>query len=86
MQASLADIGLLSIRQRLVEKRVHMRDAFPRQLEGDKPHHHPNQNHGGAKGKPLKIIRYHVNYPELFFLKADYSAGILLAEIDNFNH
>ncbi|EHC82120.1 hypothetical protein LTSERUB_4866 [Salmonella enterica subsp. enterica serovar Rubislaw str. A4-653] len=44
MQASLADIGLLSIRQRLVEKRVHMRDAFPRQLEGDKPHHHPNQN------------------------------------------
>ncbi|ABX69154.1 hypothetical protein SPAB_03823 [Salmonella enterica subsp. enterica serovar Paratyphi B str. SPB7] len=34
----------------------------------------------------MKIIRYHVNYPELFFLKADYSAGILLAEIDNFNH
>ncbi|RFM72993.1 hypothetical protein CFSAN002075_22688, partial [Salmonella enterica subsp. enterica serovar Heidelberg str. CFSAN002075] len=37
------------------------------------------KDHGGAKGKPLKIIRYHVNYPELFFLKADYSAGILLA-------
>ncbi|EFE06581.1 hypothetical protein CIT292_09629 [Citrobacter youngae ATCC 29220] len=33
----------------------------------------------------MKIIRYHVNYPELFLLSADYSAGKSLAEIDNFN-
>lgn len=44
------------------------------------------KDYGGVKGKFLKIIRYYVNYFELFFLKVDYSVGILLVEIDNFNY
>ncbi len=36
------------------------------------------KDHVAAPGQTAKIIRYRVNYPELFFLKADYSAGILL--------
>src|SRR5690606_39709308 len=43
MPASLAGLVQMSIRQRLVEQSLYVMNALFRQLEGNKPHHQPNQ-------------------------------------------